>query len=59
MLPWPWAWILTMVYSHLLPDEAAITTLSNIRKVMSPTSRILVREPTFQDTKTNQKLMYK
>lgn len=48
-----------MVYSHLLPDEAAITTLSNIRKVMSPTSRILVREPTFQDTKTNQKLMYK
>jgi len=59
MLPWPWVWILTMVFSHLLPDKAAITTLSNIRKVMSSTSRVLVRESAFQDTKPNQKLMCK
>ncbi|KAF5363268.1 hypothetical protein D9756_001094 [Leucocoprinus leucothites] len=29
---------------HLMPDKAATTALSNVRKVMSPTSRVLVQD---------------
>ncbi|KAF5363265.1 hypothetical protein D9756_001091 [Leucocoprinus leucothites] len=32
---------------HLMPDKAATTALSNVRKVMAATSRVLVRESDF------------